>query len=223
LQLLINPSTSEGLGIVVRPYDLPDIRLIKNDADKLTDHHLIFRPDHLCIVLGNGNDLERSIHKEPVSQDNIPVYRRPSGGQAVLLSPGTLVVSYVMERNHFKSAMLYFDYFNQKIMVALKSIGVENTSIKGISDICIGQYKIAGSAIYQNKSLVFYQSVLNVSESGSLIEKYIKHPVREPDYRKGRRHVGFVSSLNEQGYLISFVELKEALEEGFTRDTIDRK
>ncbi len=50
--------------------------------------------------------------------------------------------------------------------------------------------------------------MINVRESVLLIERYIKHPVRQPGYRANRKHRDFVTSLFEQGYQIepAFIE-----------------
>jgi lipoate-protein ligase A len=50
-----------------------------------------------------------------------------------------------------------------------------------------------------NDKLV-YHAVLNLSEDTSVFAKYLRHPVREPDYRAGRSHNEFVTSLANEGY-----------------------
>jgi lipoate-protein ligase A len=81
-------------------------------------------------------------------------------------------------------------------------LGIENLNSKGISDLSIGDKKIMGSSMYLKGNDLFYHAVLNVSEEVSLISKYLKHPKKEPDYRKGRPHNEFVTSLHAEGYYI---------------------
>jgi len=47
---------------------------------------------------------------------------------------------------------------------------------------------------------LLYHAVLNLGEPASTFERYLKHPSKEPDYRKGRSHSDFVTSLKEKGY-----------------------
>ena len=47
---------------------------------------------------------------------------------------------------------------------------------RGISDIAIDDLKILGSALYQNKDVVFYHAVLNVGESTNLMESILNIP-----------------------------------------------
>ena len=95
-------------------------------------------------------------------------------------------------------------------------MGVDNLHYRGISDIAINDVKILGSALYENKDVVFYHAVLNVGESASLIDKYLKHPKREPDYRNNRNHKNFVTSLAKENYNISIDKIKIALENGLS-------
>lgn len=74
----------------------------------------------------------------------------------------------------------------------------------GISDNTISGKKILGSAIYRNKDKLLYHAVLNLSEPASTFEKYLKQPVKEPDYRNGRKYIDFVTSLKDNGYTGSY-------------------
>lgn len=196
--------------IKIRKYDLPDSYLFDNNVD--TPSYIVWIPDETCIVLGRSNNPNESLYLDNIINDMIPVYKRPSGGETVLLSNKMLVLSIVIKQTDFKSGKLHFQDYSTKIISALDSLGIKDLGYKGISDITIKDLKILGSAIYQNKFIVFYHAVLNVSESTALIEKYIKHPKREPDYRKNRNHKDFVTSIANEKYNISVNEIKDVIE-----------
>jgi len=199
--------------IKVGKYNLPDSYLYENNID--TPLIKVWIPDNICIVLGRSNNSIDSLYRKNILDDNIPVYKRPSGGETVLLTPKTLIISIAMNQSGFMGGKVYFKMVNNKIIDSLKSLGIKNLNYRGISDIAINDVKILGSALYQNKDVVFYHAVLNVSESIELIEKYIKHPNREPDYRKNRSHKDFVTSLAKENYSIDIDKIKNALENGF--------
>ncbi|MEE9574454.1 MAG: hypothetical protein V3W20_15470 [Candidatus Neomarinimicrobiota bacterium] len=199
--------------IKLRKYDLPDSYLFENN--NVTSTNIVWEPNETCIVLGRSNNSDDSLYLDNIINDNIPVYKRPSGGETVLLSNKMLVISIAIKQTDFKSGKSFFKDYNNKIISALESLGIQDLRFKGISDITINDLKILGSAIYQNNLVVFYHAVLNVSESTSLIEKYLKHPKREPDYRKNRNHKEFITSLANEKYNISINELKKAVEKEF--------
>jgi lipoate-protein ligase A len=172
---------------------------------------MIWIPAFVCVVLGQSNEAEVSLHVEAILKDNISVYKRPSGGESVILSPRMVAISILKRGDAFQSPQLYFETYNKKIMDALQGIGVKNLRLEGISDICIRDRKILGSSIYRNKDLVFYHAVLNVSEDIELMERYLKHPRLEPKYREGRAHREFVSSLSRERYALIPEEIKQAL------------
>lgn len=193
----------------ITPYDLPDQELLEDNSS--TYRYLVWEPGVLCIVLGQSNHLDQSVYVERAAVDGVPVYKRPSGGETVVLSPGTLVVSILKRGDGLRSPKLYFNAYNEKIMRALYRLGIKNLSANGISDICIGNQKILGSSIYRDKDRVFYHGVLNRAESVDVIERYLKHPLREPVYRHGRSHKDFVTSLAQKGYQFTGEEIHRVL------------
>jgi lipoate-protein ligase A len=199
--------------IKIKKYDLPDSYLFENSIG--TSAVIVWEPNETCIVLGRSNNSDDSLYLNNIINDNIPVYKRPSGGETVLLSNKMIVISIAIKQTDFKSGKSFFKNYNNKIISALESLGIQDLGFKGISDIAINDLKILGSAIYQNKLVVFYHAVLNVSESTALIEKYLKHPKQEPDYRKSRNHKDFVTSLDNEKYNISIHDLKNAIEKKF--------
>lgn len=196
--------------IQIKKYDLPDFQIFFNDEKK--SGCIFWVPDDYYIVLGNSNKPEHNLVFRNVINDEIDVYKRPSGGETVILSPNTLVFSVKITVDKFRNPSKHFEYFNNKVIEGLKTLGIENLKYRGISDIAIGDRKILGSSIYRKRKAVFYHAVLNVSEPIETIERYIKHPTKEPDYRKGRTHTDFVTSLYNEGYPLRMEQIQNAIE-----------
>jgi len=201
--------------IEIKKYDLPDFNIM-HDQERPSGHFL-WEPDDLYVVLGNSNKPEENLREETIKQDNLTVYKRPSGGETVILTPRTLVLSVKITLEKFSDPQKYFRYFNQKVIQALAYIGVNDLHYRGISDVAIKSKKILGSSIYRKRKALFYHAVLNVSEPVETIERYIKHPTKEPDYRKGRKHHEFVTSLHAEGYYLTMEQLREALETSLSK------
>lgn len=198
--------------IEVKTYDLPDYKIF--NSDKILDF-ISWIPDRKYLILGRSNTAENSLVEELVLSDKIDVYQRPSGGEAVLLSENTLVVSCKFKIKNVLKTHEYFDKINKKIIKALENQNVKNLYQKGISDISINEKKILGSSIYRKSDTVFYHAVINISEDIDNIQKYLKHPRKEPDYRKGRDHKSFVTNLKDEGYNIDVEILRKDLQDMF--------
>ena len=197
------------MAIKLNKYNLPDIEILADNNSSTSFY--VWIPDKTYLILGRSNNIESSLIVDRLKKDRIKVFKRPSGGETVVLTPRTLVISAVIISEEFKNTRKYFKIFNQKIIDVLEKHGIDGLSHKGISDITLNNRKVLGSAIYRTKGKLFYHSVLNISEPVSTIEKYIKHPGREPDYRNGRKHSEFVTSLYAEGFKINIVELKNSL------------
>ncbi len=193
-------------------YDLPDIQII--DSAKKFDFFL-WQPDRLYIVLGRSDTPEQAVNLAEADRVNACIVKRPSGGHTVVLSPRTIVISAIIRGDRLNGRKV-FDLINRIIINALTDLGVEQARQRGISDIAIGQKKILGSSIYRRHTgHYFYHAVLNHSEDIDLIDRLLLHPRREPDYRRGRRHKEFVTSLTHEGYNLTISEIIWALKTRF--------
>ena len=191
-------------------YNLPDQKIL--DSDKPFEF-LVWQPQIDYLVLGQSNKPESSLILSEVEKDNIFFVKRPSGGETVLLSEKMLVISLSFYEDRLLNPKTYFKKINESIIEGLKNAGVENVIQRGISDLAIGEKKILGSSIFRKPKRVFYHAVLNVAENVNRISKYIAMPGKEPDYRKGRSHRDFVTSLREQGFALDFTVLSSKISE----------
>ena len=191
----------------ISDYCLPDIKLLEEKSKKA----LFWMPDNTYIILGASNRPDDSLFVENVMRDNITVLKRPSGGHAVMLTPNNIVIAVVFPNVQTLQSKNVFHNINTLIISAMEELGINNLSLKGISDIAISGKKILGSAIYRNKDKLLYHAVLNLSEPASTYEKYLKHPLKEPDYRNGRKHIDFVTSLKDSGYTGTYDKLESVV------------
>ena len=195
---------------ILEKYELEDFKITQSEKD--FDFN-IWIPDNNYVVLGRSDNIEDALKKD-VKDVDFFVVKRPSGGHTVLLSPKTVVISVLNRDMKIKSKDI-FKEINAAIIDVLENLGVVNLKEQGISDIAIGEMKILGSSIYRNRDYYFYHAVLNYAETADMIEKFLKPPKHEPEYRKGRSHLEFVTSLKNEGYTFSVDELQLKLSEKF--------
>jgi lipoate-protein ligase A len=169
------------------------------------------------VVIGRGNTPAASVFLDRAAADGVPVVQRPSGGEAVVLSPRTLAVSAVHRAAEQLASRRYFEQYNGAVIRALETLGVAGLIRRGVSDVALGERKILGSSIYRNRQRVLYHAVLNVAESPELMERYLRPPARQPDYRRGRSHRDFVTSLAAAGHDLPTAALRDALHAALAR------
>lgn len=177
-------------------------------------------PKRISVVLGQSNNPESEVNIARVLQDSVPIIRRKSGGGTVVLTPGMLVTSIVVGPVPLKNTRCTFQFFTDLFVSFLSGLGVKDVSHKGSSDICIGDRKIMGSSLYRSKDQVLYHNVLLVSPDLDQIETYLKHPSKEPEYREGRSHLSFITSLKESGYTATVTEVKRSVSQSLSQLTL---
>ena len=199
---------------------IQDYNLVDNDlltADDSAGRFLLWVPARTCVVIGSGSKSELELNSETIDMDSVPVYKRRTGGCSVVLSPEMWCLSCALYGRKQIQSKDYFVLFNKAVCDAFARAGVPGLAHRGISDIALGEKKIAGTAIYRNRDLVFYHAVLNVAGDIDLISRYLLQPPREPDYRGGRSHREFVTSLSEAGFAPKREELEREFKLEFDR------
>ncbi len=154
-------------------------------------------PEKPLVVLGSSNDAAIECHVENCAVDDVPVLKRYGGGGTVVLYSGCVIVSigcWVSE--HFHNDR-YFRVLNGALNSCLHanfhfSAGL---SQNGISDLVAGDRKFGGTSMFRSRNYLLYQASLIVKCDHSIISRYLAHPSREPEYRRGRRHEDFLTGL----------------------------
>ncbi|MDR2578866.1 MAG: hypothetical protein LBC70_08710 [Chitinispirillales bacterium] len=164
----------------------------------------IYEQEGVEVVHGPSFRADREIFIDRCEEDGVDVTARRGGGGTVVLSPGVLVIIVVGEkRSEREGALDVFGRVHDGIIAALCKAGVTGAVRAGISDIAVGGKKILGSSLYMGSKppLFYYQSSLMVSNNLTLLDRYLRHPPKEPEYRQGRSHSEFCTTLKELGTL----------------------
>jgi lipoate-protein ligase A len=158
-----------------------------------------FETRSVCVVLARSNNPASEVHLDACSADLVPVLRRRGGGGTVVLGPGCIVFSLAVFAHSLFQNDLYFRTINQLWADGIQKVCGISVDQRGISDLAVGDRKVAGTSLFRRKHLLVYQGSLLVDPSWEHISRYLQHPTREPDYRQGRAHRSFLTSLKEHG------------------------
>lgn len=147
------------------------------------------------VIIGRGGRADRELDLDAIRGDGVPVYRRRGGGCAVVLDPGNLIVSVAAPMTGVGGVTSAFRVLTDWLTEGLAAAGAPSVTAAGVSDLALDDRKVGGSCIYRTRGLVYYSSTLLADPDLDLVERYLPHPPREPDYRRGRAHVEFMGKL----------------------------
>ena len=167
----------------------------------------VYEPRDVCAVLGAAGLPEKDLLLDNLRQDGVPWRFRRGGGGTVVLSPGQVVLALVTRVDSPFRNREYAGQINRWIIEALLDLGIRGVEPRGISDLAIGEKKILGTSIYRTRLVLFYQASLLVSNDIALFTRYLASPLHEPDYRCGRSHEDFCTTLRRQGYACEACEV----------------
>jgi len=200
--------TDEKLGIVPFGDDDDLVDALRRDGKP---HVRVYRSDRVRVILGRGSNVESEVHLARIREDNVPLERRAGGGCAVVLDPGNVIVSVVLPIPGLGETRRWFKYCCDWLAAGLERCGVNGVHVSGISDLAIGDRKIAGTALHRSKGLLYFSASLLVTPRLELLDRYLPHPPREPDYRSKRPHRAFVIGLNEAAGIKDAAEFERSL------------
>jgi lipoate-protein ligase A len=172
-----------------------DLDLFQATRDDRNPRWRVSIPDGIQVVLGRSSKPDDEIHLPACQADGVPVFRRPGGGCAVVLDPGNLVVSWAGHAPGIGDNQKHFSRLSSWLIEALAAAGITGLQPAGISDLAIGDRKVAGACLHRSRDTLFYSASLLVDADIGLMDRYLKHPPREPEYRHGRSHADFVTTL----------------------------
>ena len=180
----------------IRPYDF-DEGLIEGVRRDGRPRLRVYGAASEMVVLGRGSRPEVELDLEKCLRDGIDVRRRRGGGCAVWIDRGNVVVSVATVAAGLGQNQRYLAQLTQWMINGLTALGLNGVKRSGICDLVLANRKISGACIYRSRGLLFYSATLLVRPDVSLMMRYLRHPPREPDYREGRSHAEFVTSLAE--------------------------
>ena len=172
----------------------------------------LYEPPALCAVLGASGKPEQDLLLENLEADGVPWMKRRGGGGTVILGPGQVVLALVTSVESPYRNREYAAEINSWIVDSLALLGVTGVSPEGISDLAIRGKKIVGTSLYRTRLVLFYQASLLVSNDMSVFTRYLAMPAKVPEYRAGRSHEEFCTTIAREGYALSVRDVMGAME-----------
>ena len=167
----------------------------------------IFEPQDVRVVIGRHQDVTRECQIAACQADRIPLHRRVAGGGTVVLAPGMVVICARLRHTQVGTSC-YFGMMNDALIPGVETVADQAPQCRGYGDLTVAgtgpgqsevRRKILGASLRQTSRMVVYMGVMLVADAVPLMERYLAFPSREPDYRGGRGHGDFCTSLDQHG------------------------
>ncbi len=157
----------------------------------------IWEPREFMVVLGSSSRIADEVHEETCRQRRIEVLRRSSGGAAVIAGPGCLMYALVLDRrshSELRGIDTTHRFVLDRLVAALEPL-VPSVVCRGTSDLALAERKFSGNSLRVRRNWLLYHGTLLYSFPLRLIDACLGMPARQPEYRAGRKHIGFVRNL----------------------------
>lgn len=172
------------------------------------------------VVVGYANKVETEVNVAACAARGIPIFRRCSGGGAVLQGPGCLNYTLVLQTARH-SALANISSTNKFIMerncdAVRLAIGHRPSAIFvcGHTDLALGagrlasesRQKFSGNSQRRHKNALLFHGTFLLNFDLALVNKLLRMPSKQPDYRNNRAHGDFLADLH-----VPATTLKQAL------------
>lgn len=149
-------------------------------------------------VIGRGSKFAQEVNVAACEDAGIPVYRRASGGAAIVAGPGCLLYAVMLslkERPRLAMVDVTHEFVMQQMVAALKPLA-PGLTYAGTCDLVLDGRKVSGNSLRVRRDWLLYHGTLLLDMDLHKIERYLNHPPREPEYRQHRRHHEFVANIH---------------------------
>ena len=149
---------------------------------KRQDEILFLYVNEPCVVLGRNQDLFCEVNTPFCLKNNIPVFRRISGGGSVFQDTGNL--NYCLISNRIQGNSPLTVDFLEPIVTVLNELQIE-VQIGKRKDLWLpGGHKISGTASHVSKSRELHHGTLLYDSDLDKLEKSLSPKVIKQEFRK---------------------------------------
>lgn len=161
----------------------------------------LWESPEIAVVLGRSSQRLVEANVPACEADQVSIYRRVSGGCAVVIGPGCLLYS-VMLSYELRPELRILDEAHRFVLGRLQQAIaplVPDVTFQGTSDLTWRGKKFSGNSLRCKRSHLLYHGTILYDFPLEKVARYLSPPPREPEYRAGRRHQEFLTNLPSSG------------------------
>lgn len=161
----------------------------------------LWEPPSSFVVVGRSSRLESEVNAQACRTRGWPVFRRSSGGAAIVAGPGCLMYAVVLSltrRPELRAIDAAHRFVLETSLAGLKGI-LPAAERQGTSDLAIGGRKFSGNSLRVRRDHLLYHGTLLYDFAIDGIRECLTMPPRRPEYRQDREHGDFVANVRASG------------------------
>lgn len=160
-----------------------------------------WEPQEYSGVLGYTNKVRTELDVPACEAENIPYFRRYSGGGTVLHGPGSLCYAVILDiRDNDSLANITCTncYVIQKLRDAISPFMDVPVEVHGYTDLTYKGRKFSGNAQRRKKNHTLFHGTFLLAFDLPQISRFLRFPSIAPGYRAGRSHEDFLTNIGLQ-------------------------
>jgi lipoate-protein ligase A len=165
--------------------------LLKNSKEE----YLILCINKPSVIIGKHQSAHREVNTRYITENNIPVIRRISGGGTVYHDNGNLNFAFIRQTDAGKQ--VDFRKYTLPVIEFLSSLGVE-ARFEGKNDLKVGGLKISGNAEHVHRNRVLHHGTILFGASLNILKNSIRHDKSCYTSRAVESNPSSVMNLNEK-------------------------
>ncbi|HUX58672.1 MAG TPA: lipoate--protein ligase [Bacteroidales bacterium] len=158
------------------------------------DEYLILGINTPSVIIGKHQSAHREVNTKFVSENDIPVIRRISGGGTVFHDRGNLNFTFIRQSETGKQ--VDFRKYTKPVIDFLLTLGVE-AKFEGKNDLRVGGLKISGNAEHVFRKRVLHHGTLLFSSSMDMLKNSLRKDTSCYSSRAVGSNPSSVINLNE--------------------------
>jgi lipoate-protein ligase A len=167
-----------------------------------------WEPHEIFVVVGYANKVATEVNVAACQDRGVPIFRRCSGGGAVVQMPGGLNYSLILpitEDGPTRNISTANQFIMEKNCAAIQAaIGADHprVAVRGHTDLAVAAgaspeafLKVGGNSQRRRKHFLLFHGTLLLDCDLGLIAALLQMPSTQPSYRESRPHGEFVTNL----------------------------
>ena len=166
----------------------------------------LWQPSIPAVILGTGQESTREANLDIARAESVSVLRRHSGGGTVVIGPGAINFSAFyrfadLPGSETIRGAMYVALAPLVRLLERWGLRVKEAGLSDLAVLCADGTlrKIAGNSQARKRHSVVVHGTLLADPDWGRIERLLHFPSSIPDYRAGRGHREFLTSLRECG------------------------